>query len=368
MHIVIAPGSYKGTLKSIEAVKTIAAAIPADTPGLTVEELVLADGGEGTLEAFRSLFGGRVESCPVRSPLGAGIQAGLLFMENNTAVVETAQAIGLSLLAPDQRDPFGTSSRGVGELITHATGRGATRVLVTMGDSATMDMGIGMLSSLGVRFYTRSGEISAPSLRHLAHIVDFDDTALEPLRAKVQFLGLADTDDYLCGDTGQVRLFGAQKGLLPSHVQGVELAYINFAKVIQRRLGPNVLAVVRSSGSGGLGAALHAFLHAKLVNTLDYLSRVTPMDDVIRRADVVITGEGCLDRQTCLGKVPHFVARRASRLCVAIVGSHTCEGLADFQAACRGAAVVCLNPNLALTEPRRALFEAMSSVMALLRA
>ncbi len=367
MRVLVAPGSYKGTLKSIVATDIIANTVLEVLPNALIEKLVLADGGEGTLETFSTHFGCITETYSIRNPVGAVIDANLGFLREDTSVIETSQAIGLSLIAPSERNPFMTSSYGVGELIKHAVRRGAKHILVTMGDSATMDMGIGMLHALGVKFYSVSGEIIFPTLNNLNQIIDFDDGEIQNLRDNVIFVGLADTDDYLCGEIGQVRLFGKQKGLPESQIPSVELAYVHFSQVIQRRFGVDVTRVIRASGSGGLAATLYAFLKADLVNTLDYLSRKMQLDSLFGGADLVVTGEGCLDNQTKLGKVPHFVASRTVNKCIGIVGSFTQEGLDDLRRACRQFSIFCINPAIAMTNPRHALREAVLSVFSLVK-
>jgi glycerate kinase len=367
MRVLVVPGSYKGTLKSIEATELIANALSKALPDASITRFVLADGGEGTLEAFAAHFALEYEYCSARTPVGSPIDARYGFLPDQTAVIESSQAIGLSLLTPKERDPFRTSSAGVGDLIENAVRKGASHVLVTLGDSSTMDMGIGMLHALGVRFYSAAGEMATPGLDNLEEIVDFDDTQIRTIRETITFTGLADTDDYLCGDLGQVQLFGHQKGLADSQIATVESAYRHFADVIHRRIGVDETKIIRASGSGGLAAALHAFLNADLVNTLEFFSRTTDLHAQLRAADIVVTGEGCLDRQTRLGKVPYYVASRAPGKCLALVGSYTQQGLEDMKGACRELIISCINPATAMTNPAQALSEAAFSMFSLLR-
>jgi glycerate kinase len=165
---------------------------------------------------------------------------------------------------------------------------------------------------------------------------------------------------------GQVRLYGRQKGLRDADIPEVESAFLHFASLIEKRFGVDVTRVVRSTGSGGLAAALHAFLNANLVNTLEYLSEHLNLVPTIRSADIAITGEGCLDRTTKLGKVPYFVAKSSSRRCIALVGSYTPEGFNDMTTVCNKCAIVPLNPELALSRPREALRDAAKSICVLL--
>ncbi len=366
MRIVVALGSYKGTLISLEATDIVARAVQQVLPSASVEKLVLADGGRGTIEAFNIHCGAAMESQRVRDPLGRMVSANLCFLEDGVAVIESSQAIGFSLLTPSELNPFRTSSHGVGALIKHAVQKGAQKVMVTMGDSATMDMGVGMLHALGVKFYSNSGELDSPGLHNLRQIVDFDDSGLDVLRNRVAFLGLVDTNDYLCGKMGQVQLYGRQKGLKSADVPVVEAAFFHFAALIEKRLGVDVTTVVRSSGSGGLAAALHAFLGADLLNTLEYLSRQMQLVPIIRDADITITGEGRLDNTTKQGKVPYFVAKTSSQRCVGIVGKYTRKGLDDMLDACDQFSIFTLNPEFAVRNPRDALWDVAVSISGLL--
>lgn len=368
MRVVVAPGSYKSTILSKNATDAIARAVENDVPGADVETLVLADGGEGTLETFAAHFDSVTVSQRIHGPLGRMTEARLSFLEESVALIESAQALGLSLIKPTEKDPFIASSYGVGELIRYAVDRGASKVMVSMGDSATMDMGVGMLDALGVKFYSASGRrLEAPTLRDFHKIAELDDADLDALRARVMFVGLVDTNDYLCGEIGQVQLYGRQKGLKDLDIPVVESAFVHFAEVIQKRFGIDVTRVIRATGSGGLGAALHAFLAADLLNTLDYLAARLPLDEIIRAADITITGEGCLDKQTRLGKVPYFVAARSTGRCIGIVGSYTQEGLIDMQSVCERFLISTMNPELARSDPARALCDVVSSLAPLIK-
>jgi glycerate 2-kinase len=366
MRILVIPGSYKSTIKSIVAAKIIADAIQETLSTALVRKLVLADGGEGTIEMFSTHFSCQTEKHSVHNPLGKLVSAQLCFLDTETAIIESSQAIGFSLLSPIELNPFLTSSYGLGELIICAIKKGVTKILVTMGDSSTMDMGIGMLAALGVEFFSESGARVSPLLSNLNQIVDFDDTKLRFLRDRVEFLGLVDTDDFLCGKIGQVQLYGKQKGLLDSDIPLVEAAYFKFSAIIQKHYGIDVTKVIRATGSGGVAASLHAFLNAKLINTLDYLSEKLDFDAQIQSADIVITGEGCLDNQTRLGKVPYYVASRCPNRCIGIFGQYTKEGFADMNQACKGFVAFTTNPTTSMESPEDSLRAITHSIASLL--
>lgn len=365
MKILVVPASFKGTIKSVMAAHLIAGSIEHVLPNAVVKKLVIADGGEGTLEVFRSHFGCTTEDYRVQDPLGRTIHAKVGFVDSHTAIVESSQAIGFSLLSQNEFDPFSTSSYGVGQLIDSAVQKGARKILVTTGDSSTMDMGIGMLYSLGVKFYNAKGEMIKPSLANLNQIVDFDDREIDKFRQDIEFLALADTMDYLCGETGQVQLYGKQKGLAESDIPIVETAYFHFAGVIFRRFGIDVTKIAGATGSGGLVAALHTFLNAKVVNTLEYLSRSLDLEKPIKEADLVVTGEGCLDNQTKYGKVPYFVASLCSKRCLGIFGRYTDSGLSDMLQVCDRFLPFTMNPEYSSKEPGRAINDVVRSIFSL---
>ena len=362
MKILVIPGSYKNTMKSYSATGIIADAVQYAMPEADVQRFVIADGGEGTLEVFQTHFNSNNENHFIQNPLGKQVLAQIGFIDDQTAVIETSQAVGFSLLAPDEFNPFIASSYGVGELISIAIKKGIKKILVTMGDSSTMDMGIGMLNALGVKFITADGNSIIPKLEDLPRIVEIDDTAIRTIRDQIEFLGLVDTNDYLCGEIGQVQLYGKQKGLMASDIPIVESSYLHFSAIIQRMFGIDVTKLAGATGSGGIGAALHAFLDAKIINTLDYLSEKTNILTNINNADIVITGEGCLDNQTKFGKVPFFVASNCNSMCVGIFGRYTDEGFTDIKNVCSNFLAFTLNPETAIKEPGDSLYRSTHSI------
>jgi glycerate 2-kinase len=361
MKVVVAPGSYKSTLTSVSAAKVIAKAVSHYLPTAAVTTLVLADGGEGTLEVFQAHFGANVRTTSARNPLGREISARVGFLPNDIAIIESAEAVGFSLLRSHEMRPFLASSAGLGELIRFAVDRGARHIYVTMGDSAIMDLGVGMLHALGMKFFDAKGRSLTPTLRNMQEIASFDDSEAHVLRSS-SITCLVDTDDFLCGSDGQVQLYGRQKGLGESDIGRVEASYRHFASVIFRKLGVDITTLPRATGSGGVAAALHAFGRAPLLNTLDYLDERLHFTTQIGDADLVVTGEGLLDHQTKFGKVPFFVAKHTRSVCVGIFGSFTSQGLKDLSAVCRNVFPFVMNPKDALYSPEQALWSAATSI------
>jgi len=354
-RILIVPASYKTTLSSLEVVQVLFELLQSELPEHLVEARVITDGGEGTVDAFEYNFNGVVKAYEVTGPLGQPVQAKVCWLDSRSAVLESSQVVGYSLVPPSRRDPWQASSFGVGELIRRLVVDGAREIFVTMGDSAIMDMGVGMLDALGVEFYAGRRKIERPRLGDLNDVTYFSTESSAQL-AHVSMTGLVDTKDYLCGSRGQAETYGHQKGMRESERSAVENALYRFTRVIAEQRKVDVARLPMATGSGGLAAALHAFQGAPLIHTPEYFSRRVGLDDSLQSADYVITGEGCLDDQTRWGKVPYFVASRCSGTCVAIVGSYTEEGRRDLsEASANRIALFTLDAGSAISHPRKAL-------------
>lgn len=365
MRVFVAPGSYKGTIKSISAANVLYRELRRLMPTVTINKCALADGGEGTIEMLRAHLRASIDTCSALGPSGRPVTARRAWLTTDTVVIESSHTVGLSLMSGETLNPFVATSAGLGELIRTTIHDGARTILLGMGDSAVMDVGIGMLASLGVRFRSKRGVIEQPGLADLEQITDFDTTALRRLAQGVTFVGLVDTNDFLCGDSGQVALYGAQKGLRLQDAFRVEAGIRHFADVVHSKLGIDLTQVVRASGSGGIAAALHAFMSAELLNTLEHFGGKISGLSTAWQADVVVTGEGCLDEQTKFGKVPNFVATRSTGMCVAIVGDATPAGVADLNKVCGRAHVIEMGA-AAIGNPRASLATAAREVAAIL--
>lgn len=361
------PGSYKGTLTSLEASEIIGAAVGEVLPNVDRHVSVVTDGGEGTIDAFLHNFGGKVRTYEVLGPLGVPVQARTHWSSDQVAVLESAQAVGYSQVPQAKRDPWIMSSFGLGQLIQRVLADGAREIYITMGDSATMDIGIGMLAALGVKFFSNGSAIADPHMKDLTAITRFDHSALTRL-INIPITVLCDTKDYLCGADGQAVAYGPQKGISPEDVPLADAALTNFSRLIEQELRTDVTRLQMGSGSGGIAAAISAFFGAPLKHTPEYLANKIDLLSDIRSADLIITGEGRLDDQTRWGKVPHFAASNGKCHCVAIVGSYTATGRRDLEEACEGSlSVITMNPECALSEPRLCLFEAARAVGLLLK-
>jgi glycerate kinase len=362
-RIVVAPGSFKGSIRCDAVAQTICERLRALNSELDVVSLPLADGGEGTVEMFEAYFGATTTEHIVDGPYGDHVQARVCTMADGTAVIETSEIIGLSLAKGRNLNPLVATSRGVGQAIRVAAAENPKRIFVTMGDSATMDMGLGMLHELGARFLREDGREIFPEVGSILSIASVDFSPLSRFSEVCEFVGLVDTDDFLIGNEGQVQLYGAQKGLRKEDIPHLEDCYAWMAKLIDNAYGTNLLTKIRATGSGGLGAGLFAGLQAELFNTLEYLADLKDWRSVLRSADLIITGEGCLDNQTRYGKVPFFVTKTSGVKCIAVVGSYTPEGKQDFLHINTANEIVVLDPACALNDPTAAIARACQELV-----
>ena len=329
-RILVVPGSYKSTFKSIYAARRLGDALETTIPDSEVTSVVLADGGEGTLECFQLLFGGDFAEYKVSGPLGSQLSARVLWLSRSVAVVESAEVVGYSLLSLEDRDPWRASSYGVGELLGALIAQGAAEIYVTMGDSIIMDMGIGMLSALGVQFRSGNSHLPRPTLRELPTVTELHiPHPLLPNHVRVH--GLVDTVEPILGSNGQAAVYGAQKGLAPSEAPAVEAAHVHLDRLVFSHLGIRIGMIPMGTGSGGLAGALACFLGAKLEQTLEYLDAKVGLTKLIDSAEIVITGEGRLDGQSRWGKVPYWVGSRARGSLVLLVGEATKEAIAHLR-------------------------------------
>lgn len=289
-------------------------------PGAQVVSSPLADGGEGTLDCLVSATGGRIQTRTVTGPLGDAVSAryGMLG-DGRTAVVETAEAAGLTLLARDRLDPLRATTRGVGELVRAAVSEGATRVLVCLGGSATNDGGAGFAQALGVRLLDAAGrELPAGgvALQGLARI---DASGIDPRVAACEIVAACDVNTPLCGPDGASHVFGPQKGASPEDVCRLDAALAHYAAVIARDLGRDLCDVPGAGAAGGLGAGLLAFCGARLESGVGLVMEMVDFPAALAGADLVLTGEGRCDGQSARGKVVSGVAGAAETAGVPMV-------------------------------------------------
>lgn len=318
-RILVAPQAFKGSLAAADVAEAIADGLDAGWPWPAPPEITLlplADGGEGTVQAFTASYDppGGIVPVEVAGPLpGQRVPAelGLASGHPPTIVIEMAQAAGLPLVPPDQRDPTRTTTAGVGELIRAALDWGAWRIVVGLGGSATNDGGAGMAQALGVRLLDAQGRDLPPGGRALADLARIDLTDLDPRLAQTTIIGLTDVTNPLCGPLGASAVYGPQKGATPAQVAQLDAALAHYATIIERDLGRAVAEIPGAGAAGGLGAGLLAFTGATLHAGAEVVLDALACDARLAEADLVITGEGRLDDQSAFGKLTGTLAARA---------------------------------------------------------
>lgn len=330
MKIILAPDSFKGSLSSTEVALAMEQGVKRVLPGARCFKIPMADGGEGTVQALLDAAGGALVQCRVKGPLGRRVAAGYgMLADGRTAVVEIAAAAGLALLGDKAKNPLKTTSYGAGELLRHALDRGAKKVIVGVGGSATNDGGAGLAQALGVAFRDARGRIirrnGAGGMLRKIHAIDM--TGVHPRLCAAQVLVACDVDNPLCGKRGASAVFGPQKGATPAMVKQLDRNLAHLADVIERDLGMKVGEVAGAGAAGGLGAGLLAFAGAELRSGIEIISKATSIERRLRHADLVITGEGRVDFQTAFGKTPAGIASLAGSYGVPVVAIG--GGLAD---------------------------------------
>ncbi len=312
MKVVIAMDSFKGSMSSLEAGEAVAEGIRrADEQAETVVR-PLADGGEGTMDALVRGMGGEIQRIRVTGPYGRKVECRYGIIEKRKlAVIEMAEAAGLTLVAPDERNPLYATTYGVGEVICDAAAKGCRRFLVGIGGSATNDGGAGMLQALGYGLLDGKGEqvpFGAQGLRRLQRITS--DRVLPEL-SECEFLVACDVENPLCGELGCSAVYGPQKGANPVMIADMDrwlLRYAQLADAISEMADPYYPG---AGAAGGMGFAFRTFLHASLRPGAALVLEETGLEEAIKTADLVITGEGQLDRQTMMGKAVAGVAKIA---------------------------------------------------------
>ncbi len=313
VRVLIAPQEFKGTLSAEEAAAAMANGARAALPSAEIDLLPMADGGPGTVAAIVAATGGELRQAVVSDPLGRAVQAEWGRFGADSAVIEMAAAAGLWRLWEDERDPGVTTTRGVGELLLAVLDAGCRRITIGMGGSATNDGGAGMAQALGVRLLDGAGRELPPGGMSLAQLARLDLVGVDPRLAEAQIVAASDVMSPLCGLEGASLVFAPQKGATPAGALELDAALARYADVIRDALGVNVADVPGAGAAGGLGAGLIAFLRAEIRPGVEVVGEVVGLEQRVRQADVVLTGEGCLDSQTLAGKTVAGVARLAQR-------------------------------------------------------
>ncbi len=336
MKVVVAIDSFKGSLSSIEAGQAVKAGVLAAHPDANVIIKPLADGGEGTTDAFIEGLGGQRIDLIVTGPMGFPVSCYYGYLEKDkTAIIEMASASGITLVPAHQKNPLTASTRGVGEMILHALEKGCRHFIIGIGGSATNDAGIGMLKALGYSFLDEQGLDVGEGAQALGKVASIDAKNRHPLLDDCQFRIACDVTNPLCGENGATYIYGPQKGVTEAQKESLDQDMAHFADVTETTLNCAFKNYPGAGAAGGLGFAFLSYLHASLSPGVELILDAINLSDALNGADIVVTGEGQLDRQTAMGKAPVGVAKLAKAhgaKVLAFSGSVTKEAVACNQA------------------------------------
>ncbi len=312
MKIVVAPDSFKGSVSALEAACAIEQGLRRVFPDAVIEKIPMADGGEGTVQSLVDATGGHIQTHRVVAPLENEVEAqfGILAGEE-TAVIEMASASGLTLVPADKRNPLRTTTYGTGQLIHAALEAGCRRLIIGIGGSATNDGGAGMAEALGVRLLDADGAQISRGGAGLEQLASIDITGLHPAIAETETVVACDVNNPLTGPDGASHVYGPQKGATPEMIETLDGHLAHFDSVLTRTLGESFNDVPGAGAAGGLGAGLMAFLNAELQLGVDIMIDAVNLEERVKGASIVFTGEGQLDFQTAFGKTPVGVAKVA---------------------------------------------------------
>lgn len=323
MKILLASDSFKGSLTSERIAQLLEETVARVFPGAETEGLLVADGGEGTMAAVVQELRGSFYNLTVTGPLGAPVLASYGLLPGGQAIIEMAEASGLPLVPPNQRDPMRATSYGTGELIRDALDRGIRKIVVAIGGSATNDGGMGALSALGIRFLDEEGNSLRGSGAELNRVCRVDLSGLHPAAAQTEFIVMCDVTNQLLGPSGATYTFGPQKGADAAMLAQLEEGMNRYAAAVEQATGSSAAVQPGSGAAGGLGFGLMSCLGARLKPGIETVLQLIRFDEKLQGADLVITGEGRMDWQSSFGKVPSGIGehcKRAGVPAVAVVG------------------------------------------------
>lgn len=321
MHILIAPNAFKNSLDAFQVALAIKEGLNQSRLNCTTECFPIADGGDGTGSLITERCKGETIKQVVNDPLGRKVDSGFGLIDNGkTAVIEMADASGLRLLKKEELNPMVASSYGTGKLIKAAMDKGVKRIIIAMGGSATVDGGCGILSALGIRFLDAVGNELKAIPKELSKMAQIDVSNLDKRVFNCEVVILCDVDNKLLGPQGAAAVFGPQKGASARDVKLLDTFLANFAAISKTQTGIDMTAIKHGGAAGGATAGLHTWLNAKLVNGIEYFLELTGFDEALKHSDLLITGEGSIDRQTLQGKGPYGVAVKAKAIKIPVIG------------------------------------------------
>ena len=337
VKILVAPDKFKGSLSAVAAAETIAAELRRAWPEAEICEAPIADGGEGFADALRLAMGGEWVVTKAHDPIGRVVEARYAWVEKEKlAVIDMSETSGLWRLTSEERAPLRANTYGTGQLIRHATERGARKILVGLGGSATTDGGIGMAAALGYEFLTSDGEDLEPIPGNLLALIRIEQEGAIELP---EIVAACDVQNPLLGPRGTAQVFGPQKGATEKDLVALEEGLLNLADIVANDFGCDFRETPGAGAAGGIAYGLMTFCHAKICSGFDLVAETLRLEERVAASDLVITGEGRIDGQTLEGKGPAGIAalaRKHGKPVLAFAGSIAENGAVDslFDAHC----------------------------------
>lgn len=325
MKLLFASDSFKGTLSSDQTIELLTKAAQEVFGSCETSGVPVADGGEGTTDAVVKARNGEIITVPVHGPLMEMEQGFYGRLSETEAILEMAAASGLPMVPEEKRNPLNTTTYGTGELLKAALDAGYTEIAIAIGGSATNDGGMGFASALGIRFLDQDGNVLEGRGEDLEKVAHIDMSGLDPAVQKAHFTVMCDVTNPLCGPDGATYTFGKQKGGTPEILDRLEKGMQNYRDVIIREFGVNPDEIQGSGAAGGLGTALKVFLHAEMKSGIEIVLDLIDFDARLEGVDLVVTGEGRTDWQSCFGKVMQGVGDRSAKHQVPVAA--LCGGL-----------------------------------------
>jgi len=313
MKIIVAPNSFKGCLKSTELFKIIEKEIKKIIPFAEIIKFPIADGGDGTLEVLKYLISGIYVKTVAKDPLGRKIKTKYL-KKGKIAYIEMAKVSGLALLKENEKNPLKTSTYGLGEIIIDAIKRGCKKIYIGVGGSATNDGGIGFLTACGFKFIDKNGNIIFPGKgEDLLKIKKIEYPENYNELKKIKFIVLSDVENPLYGKNGATFVYGPQKGADIKMVKLLDKGLRHYAKLIKKYTGIEINKIKGSGAAGGVSAGFISFLNAEIVSGIEEILKIGKFEEKIKNSDLIITGEGKIDKQTLYGKAVGVILKYSEK-------------------------------------------------------
>ena len=320
-RIILIPDSFKGTISATEVCEIMANSVRKFLPNMEITAMPVADGGEGTVEALKLAIGGEIISLDVKGPLMQEIKSFYGILPNGSAVIEVAAVIGL----PQMKElaVMDATTYGVGQLISDVLDNGHNEIIIGLGGSATNDGGAGACTALGIKFFDKNDKEFIPVGRTLIDIARIDISGRNPALDNATIKLMSDINNPLCGERGAAVVFGPQKGAAESDIITLDAGLRNFAKIVERDVGVDILNVPGAGAAGGIGGGFYGLLNGKLEMGIDVILDIVKFDELLADTSIVFTGEGKIDSQSLGGKVVIGIAKRTKKQnipLIAVVG------------------------------------------------